>query len=100
MIHTIYCKFENFRKNVIFANSIKRYINDVKKFSTKARFTYINKQQSDFAILRGIYFRETWHMRSFAKIKSSQKFPNLQYAAVSAPKINAEGRYKSLKTVF
>ena len=45
----------------------------------KARFTYINKRQSDFAISRGFYFHETSHMRSFAKIKSSRKFPNLQY---------------------
>ena len=42
-------------------------------------FTYINKRQSDFAISRGFYFHETSHMRSFAKIKSSRKFPNLQY---------------------
>ena len=76
----IYCKFGNFRD--------------------KARFTYINKRQSDFAILRGFYFRETSHMQNFVKKKSSPKFSNLQYAALSALKINAEGRYKSLKTVF
>ena len=38
---------------------------------------YINKRQSDFAISRGLYFHETSH--SFAKIKSSRTFPNLQY---------------------
>ena len=49
------------------------------KFATKARFTYINKRQTDFAILRGFYFHETSYVRSFAKIKFSRKFPNLQY---------------------
>ena len=38
-----------------------------------------HKWQSDFAISRGFYFHETSHMRSFAKIKPSQKFPNYQY---------------------
>ena len=46
-------------------------------------FTYINKRQSDFAISRGFYFHETSHMQSFAKIKSSRKFPNLQYFKVT-----------------
>ena len=67
--------------NFIFPNSIKRHISDV-KLATKAGFTYINKGQSDFAILQGFYFHETSHMRSFAKIKSSQKFPNLQYTGM------------------
>ena len=51
----------------------------MKKIATKARFTYISKRQSDFAISRGFYFHETSHMRSFEKINSSRKFPNLQY---------------------
>ena len=29
------------------------------KFATKARFTYINKRKSEFAISRGFYFHET-----------------------------------------
>ena len=66
-----YCRFGNFRENFIFANSIKRHISDVKKNANKARFTFINKRQSNFAISRGLYFHETSHMRSFAKIKSS-----------------------------
>ena len=55
------------------------------KFATKAWFTYISKQQSDFAISRGFYFHETSHMHmwSFAKIKPSRKFPNLQYSTES-----------------
>ena len=50
-----------------------------------ARLTYINKQQSAFAISRGFYFHETLQMRSFAKIKSSRKFLNVQYL-LSIPK--------------
>ena len=45
----------------------------------RARFTYIGKRQSDLAILQGFYSHETSHMRNFAKIIHSQKFPNLQY---------------------
>ena len=57
-------------------------ISDVKKIATKTRFTYINKRQSDFAISREFYFHEISHMRSFAKIKPSRKFPNLQYQSI------------------
>ena len=39
------------------------------KIRTKARFTYIYKQQSDFAIWRGFYFHETSHMRSYVYAK-------------------------------
>ena len=54
-----YCRFGNFRENFIFAriyfmNSIKRHISDTKKFAIKARFKYINKRQSYFAISRGL----------------------------------------------
>ena len=76
MVVPWYCRFGNFRENFIFANSIKRHISDVKKIATKARFTYINTRQSDFAISRGFYFHKTSHMRSFAKLKSSRKFSN------------------------
>ena len=48
----------------------------------KARFTYINKRQSDFAISQGFYFHETSHREVSRKIKSSGKFPNLQYALI------------------
>ena len=64
-----YCKFGNFREILIVANFVKRHI----------RFTNINNRQSDFAIPRRFHFHETSHMRSFAKIKSSRKFPFLQY---------------------
>ena len=41
----------------------------------------ISINDSDFAILRGFYFHETSHMRCFAKINPSRKFPNLHYVA-------------------
>ena len=43
----------------------------------RARFTYSSSRQSDIA--NSFDFHETSHMRSFAKIKLSRKFPNLQY---------------------
>ena len=69
-----YCKLGNFRENFIFANGVKRHI-----FATKAYITYISQHHTDLAISRGVYFHETSHMRSFANIKPSQKFPNVQY---------------------
>ena len=40
---------------------------------------YINKHRSDFVVSRGFYFCETSHRRSFANIKPSRKYLNLQY---------------------
>ena len=74
-----YCKSGNFREIFIFANSVKRHTCDL-KIAARAWFNYISSRQSDFAILRGFYFHETSHMRSFGKIKPSRKFPNLQYS--------------------
>ena len=73
-----YCRFGKFRDNYIFANSIKRHISDVKNSPLRQDLP-ISIKDSDFAISRGFYFHETSHMRSFAKIKWSQKFLNLQY---------------------
>ena len=70
-------------ERILFSRIALKDIELCKKFATKARFTYINKRQSDFAISRGFYFHETSHMRSFGKIKSSRKFPNLQYLDAS-----------------
>ena len=56
-----YCRLGKFRENIIFANNIKR--------------------QSDFAISRGFYFTKFRICVVLRKIKSSQKFPNLQYPA-------------------
>ena len=61
----IYCKLGNFRKNIIFANSIKRHICDIKK-SLPRHGLPISVNHSDFAILRGFYFEENSYMRSFA----------------------------------
>ena len=71
-----YCRFGNFRENFIFANSIKRHISDVKNSRLRQDLP-ISINDSDFVISRGFYFYETSPMRSFAKIKSSRKFPNL-----------------------
>ena len=73
----IYCRFGNFRENFIFANSIKRHISDVKK--SRLRIELPIPGQSYFAIARGFYCHESSHMQSFMKIKSSRKFPHLQY---------------------
>ena len=40
---------------------------------------HISKRRSDFSISRGFHFRKTLHLQSFAKIKHSQKFLNLQH---------------------
>ena len=65
-----YCRFGNFRKNFIFANSIKRHISN-KKNSWLSQNLPISI--NDRVILP---FPEGEVSR---KIKSSRKFPNLQY---------------------
>ena len=72
-----YCKFGIFRENCIFANSVKD------KFATltirhRARFT-ISVNDRVRAISRGFELHEASHMRNFAEIKSSRRFPKLQY---------------------
>ena len=54
---SIYCKFGNFCEN-LFLRIVFKDMNHIKKFVTRACFTYISKQQSDFTILCGFYFRE------------------------------------------
>ena len=56
----------------IFAKSVKRHIYDIKK-SRLWHDLPLSVNNSDFAILRGFYFRE------ICENKSSRKFPNLQY---------------------
>ena len=68
-----YCKLGNFRKNFIFAKSLKRHTCDVQN-SQLSHDLPKSQRQSDFTISRGSYFQETLHMRSFTKIKPSQKF--------------------------
>ena len=65
-----FCKFGNFRENFIFANSFKRHICDVKiRDYSSVNDRVISPFPEDF-----IYTK----LRSFAKIKPSQIFPNLQ----------------------
>ena len=59
-------------------NSVKSHISDAKKSRLGHDLPISEKGQSDFGNLGGFYFHETSHMRSFAKIKPSQKFSNLQ----------------------
>ena len=73
-----YCKFGNFTR-ILFSRIMLKDIFAVLKFATRVWFTYISTRQSDIAISRGSYFHETSHMRSFAKIKLSPNFQNLQY---------------------
>ena len=73
-----YWKFRNFRENFIFTNSVKRHICHTNN-PQLAWFTYISKGQRIFSISWGLYFSETSHTRSFAEIKPSRKFLNLQY---------------------
>ena len=47
--------------SVIYANSVKRHICDVKICDQGMINLYISKQQSDFAISRGFYFHEILH---------------------------------------
>ena len=63
---------------IIFSRIALKDIFVTLKIRTRAWFTYISKQKSYLGISQGFYFQETSHMRSFAKIKPSQKFPNLQ----------------------
>ena len=46
---------------ILFSRIALKDILAMLKFATKARFTYINKRKSDFAISRGFYFHETSH---------------------------------------
>ena len=68
----MYCKFGNFRDNSIFMNSVKRHICD---FQNSRLMHDLPISINDRVILP---FNKGF-MRSFAKIKPSWKFPNLQY---------------------
>ena len=87
----IYSKFGNFPENVIIANSIKRYINDVKN---SLLWQDLPTSINDKAILP---FRKGFIFAKLRICEVLQKFPNLQYATLSAPKINADGEIQILK---
>ena len=73
-IVTLYFKFRNFCENFIFVISVKRRKN---LWLWHDLSSSVNGSHD--VISRGFYFHKTSHMRSFAKIKPSLKFPNLQY---------------------
>ena len=75
----VYCKSGNFRKNFNFPKSVKRHTFDrkISRLWYDSPISVVERVVSPF--LRGFYFHETSHIRSFAKIKPSLKFPNLQY---------------------
>ena len=64
---------------ILFSRIALRHICDVKKSRTGHDLP-ISVNDSDIANSRGFDFPESSHMRSFAKIKFSRKFPNLQYS--------------------
>ena len=71
----MYCKFENFRENFIFANGVKRHICDVKNLRQRQDLP-ISVNHRVISPFHEGFFHETSHMRSFNKIKPSQKYPN------------------------
>ena len=71
-----YCKFEYFRENFIFANSANIHISDVKNSWLGHYLSTPVNNRGILPFLEGLIFT---NLRSFAKIKPSQKFPNLQY---------------------
>ena len=79
----MYCKFGDFRENLIFANGVKRHICHVKNSRLGQDLPASGNDRVIPPFLEDFFFHETSHMRSFVKIKSSQKFPNLQYTYYS-----------------
>ena len=76
---SVYCKFRNFRENFIFANSIKGYICQVKILQLRHDLPISVNDRMILPFHEGFIFVKLCIMRSFTKIKHSQKFPNLQY---------------------
>ena len=77
MLYFHHCISRNFWENFIFANIIKRHICDAVNLQLGPN---LHISVNDIVISAGgFYFHETSHMRSFAKIKPSRKFTNLQY---------------------
>ena len=61
------CKFGNFWDSFIFANSVKIHISKILNSRLGHDLPVSVNKKSDFAILRGFYFHDTLHMRSFRK---------------------------------
>ena len=74
----LYCNFGDFCENFIFTNRFKRHFCDAKNL----RLGHVLQLSVDKIVislfLEGVYFHETLHMPSFAKIKPSREFPKLQ----------------------
>ena len=68
------CKFGISPENLIFANSVKRYICNVEN---SWPWHELPTSVNDRVISPWFYFHESSHMRSLAKTKPSRKFPNL-----------------------
>ena len=82
MSKVIYCKFRNFWENLIFANSVKTHICDVKKFCEQWCDLPISVKREWFRQFVGFLLSRNFAYASFAKIKHSRKFPNLQYIQI------------------
>ena len=74
-IFLIYCKFGNFRENSIFASSVKRHFDDFKTSQLRHDLPISVSYGVISPFRNGFIFTK----HSFVKIKTSQKFPNLQY---------------------
>ena len=74
----VYCKSGNFRESFVFAISVKSHICGVKKSRQGHDLPISVNDRVISAFREDFIFHETSHMRSFAKIKPSRKFPNLQ----------------------
>ena len=70
---------EIFARVFFFANSIKRHISDVKNSRLRQDLPISINERVILPFREGFIFTKLRTMRSFAKIKSSRKFPNLQY---------------------
>ena len=81
----LYCRFGNFLENFVFANSVTRHISGVlilqlwHDLRLSVNYRVISPFCGDFT------FRK---LRSFMKIKPSQKFPNRQYLLVEEKRSN------------
>ena len=77
-----YCRFGNFRENLIFAKSIKIHISVVKNSRLRQDLPISVNDRVILPFREGFIFTKLriCYMRSFAKINSSWKFSNLQYS--------------------
>ena len=74
----VYCKFGNFRENLIFANCVKRRNCDVKKSLQKHDLPISVNDRVVSPLYKGLFSRKFAYAK-FRENKTSQKFLNLQY---------------------